>query len=357
MKLERTPFGVTADGQAVDALRIENSRETSCTFISYGATLTSFRMAGRDGTVDELVLGFDNLASYEGAHPYFGATVGRFANRIREGKFIIDGVQYQVDVNKPPHHLHGGSIGFSRRVWEMFPIKRETEAGATFTLTSEDGDQGFPGTVDISLTVLLSEENELSFSYTAVSDKPTPISLINHSYWNLGGACSGSIRGHKLRLNSESFLEVDDLLVPTGRRINVMNTPFDFRSTMPIGSQIDDAGGFDHCYVLSGENALSIPAAVVQEPGSGRSMTLLTISPGVQFYSGNFLNGQATRDGAAEKHGALCLETEEFPDAMNHDNFPIAVLRSGERYERKTIYIFSTVPEKLDLTPPDPYHI
>lgn len=346
MKLERTPFGVSADGAAVDALTITNSKGTSCTFITYGATLTSFRTADRNGKIEELTLGFDSLAGYEGAHPYFGATVGRFANRIREGKFTLDGIAHQVDVNKPPHHLHGGTKGFSRRIWEMFPIKRDSEAGATFTLTSEDGDQGFPGTVDVSLTVLLSEENELSFSYTAVSDRPTPINLTNHSYWNLAGACSGPVHEHLLKLNSEAFLEVDELLVPTGRKINVANTPFDFRRERPIGEKIDEAGGYDHCFVLSGENALSIPAAVVSHPGSGRTMTLLTINPGVQFYTGNFLTGQITRDGAAGKQYAFCLETEEFPDAMNHDNFPIAVLRPGERYERKSVYLFSVQQSK-----------
>jgi aldose 1-epimerase len=341
MKLERKAYGTSSAGEAIDSITMENSKGVSCTFITYGATLTSFRMPDRNGKIEELTLGFDTLAEYEGEHPFFGATVGRFANRIREGRFSIDGISYQLDVNKPPHHLHGGQVGFNRRVWEMFPVKRDTEAGATFTLTSEDGDQGYPGKVDVSLTVLLNEENELSFSYSAVSDKPTPVSLTNHSYWNLAGSCSGPVHHHRVTINSEAFLEVDDRLVPTGRKINVLNTPFDFRSEKQLGRDIEAAGGYDHCYVLSQEHALSIPAAKVHEPVSGRTLTLLTISPGVQFYTGNFLTGAQTRDGKAEKQSAFCLETQEFPDAMNHDNFPLAVLRPGEVYERKSIYLFT----------------
>lgn len=343
MHLERKPFGKTADGLAVDSITIENSRGTSCSFISYGVTLTSFRCADRNGNIEELTLGFDTLSAYEGAHPYFGATVGRFANRIREGRFTIDGVEYQVDVNKPPHHLHGGRKGFSRRVWEMFPLKREKEAGAVFTLTSVDGDQGYPGTMDISVTVLLTEDNELIFTYQGSCDKASPISITNHSYWNLSGAGKGRVYNHLAWLNSDAILEVDEDLVPTGRKMNVMNTPFDFREEKAIGRDMEAAGGYDHCYTLSQENALSIPAAVVSDPASGRRMTLLTVSPGVQFYTGNFLTGQETRDGKAEKQCAFCLETEEYPDAMNHDNFPIAVVRPGETWERKSVYIFDTV--------------
>ncbi|WP_020613886.1 aldose epimerase family protein [Sediminispirochaeta bajacaliforniensis] len=341
MKLERNPFGITSDGKAVDSITMENGNGIRCTFITYGASLTSFRMPDRSGHIDELTLGFDNLASYEGNHPYYGATVGRFANRIAKGSFSIDGIDYKVDINEPPNHLHGGKEGFSRKIWEMFPIRREKEAGATFTLTSEDGDAGFPGTVDVSLTVLLTEGNELIFSYTAVSDKPTPINLTNHSYWNLAGSCSRPIYDHILTLHSDAFLEPDEELIPTGRKINVANTPFDFRSPKAIGRDIEAAGGYDHCFILSHEHALSIPAAEVKDEKSGRSMTVLTINPGVQFYTGNMLSGQLTRDGIAAPHSAFCLETQEFPDAMNHDNFPMAILRPGERYERKTMYLFS----------------
>jgi aldose 1-epimerase len=343
MELERKPFGKTASGEAVDMITIKNSRGTSCSLISYGATLISFKAADRRGNIEELTLGFNNLKSYEGAHPYFGATVGRFANRIREGRFTLDGIDYQLDLNKPPHHLHGGRQGFSRRVWELFPIKREREAGAVFTLSSAEGDQGYPGNLDLSLTVLLTEDNELIFSYKASCDKASPISITNHSYWNLSGACKGDVHDHLAMLNSDAILEVDEDLVPTGRKMNVINTPFDFRIEKRIGEMIDEAGGYDHCYTLSQENALSIPAAVISDPLSGRRMTLLTVSPGVHFYTGNFLTGQETRDGKAEKHGAFCLETEEYPDAMNHDNFPIAVLRPGESWERKSVYLFETV--------------
>ncbi len=343
MQLTRTPYGTTKDGEAVDEFFIENSHGISFKLITYGATITSVKTPDSSGKSDEITLGFDSLDGYEGAHPYFGATVGRVANRIANGRFVLDDTEYQLDKNnKGTHHIHGGLKGFSRRVWEAYPVKKQNEAGVTLSLTSEHMDQGYPGNLDVKLTVMLSEQNELSFSYEAGTDRTTPVNLTNHTYWNLSGECSGDIKDQVLLINSERFLEVDDELIPTGHIAPVEGSPFDFRKPKPIGRDIDATGGFDHCFTLSEENALSIPAARVTDPTSGRVMTVFTISPGIQFYSGNFLQDTATRCGKVGAHAALCLETEEYPDAVNHPEFPDIVLKPKERYLRKTVYQFST---------------
>lgn len=343
MQLTRTPYGTTGDGQAVDEFFVENSNGVSFKLITYGATLTSVKTPDSAGNIGEITLGFDSLEGYEGPHPFFGATVGRFANRIAGGRFVLDDTEYQLEKNnKGKHHIHGGSKGFNRRVWEAYPVKQHDAAGVTLTLTSEHMDQGYPGTLDVKLTVMLSEENELSFSYDAAADRATPVNLTNHTYWNLSGECSGTVLDHVLYLNSERFVEVDSELIPTGHIAPVKDSPFDFRTPKPIGKNIEAAGGYDHCFTLSEENALSIPAARVTDPASGRVMTVFTISPGIQFYSGNFLQDMETRCGKVGPHAALCLETEEYPDAVNHPEFPDAVLSPKDRYLRKSVYQFST---------------
>jgi len=343
MQLTRTPYGTTKNGEAVDEFFIENSHGVSFRLISYGATLTSVKTPDNSGNIDEITLGFDSLDGYEGPHPYFGATVGRFANRIARGRFVLEDTEYQLDTNnKGIHHIHGGVEGFNRKVWEAYPVKKQDEAGVTLSLTSEHRDQGYPGTLDVKLTVMLSEKNELSFSYEAATDRTTPVNLTNHTYWNLGGECSGSIKDHILQLNSERFVQVDSELIPTGQIAPVKDSPFDFRTPKPIGKDLEAAGGYDHCFTLSEENALSLPAARVREPNSGRTMTVFTISPGIQFYSGNFLQDLATRCGKVGPHDALCLETEEYPDAVNHPEFPTVFLKPKERYLRKTVYQFSS---------------
>ena len=342
MQLTRTPYGTTKAGEAVDEFLVENSHGVSFKLITYGASITSVKTPDSSGQIDEITLGFDTLEGYEGPHPYFGATVGRVANRIGHGRFVLGDTEYQLDTNnKGKHHIHGGLQGFSRKVWEAFPVKKQNEAGVTLSLASEHMDQGYPGNLDVKLTVMLSEQNELSFSYDAATNRATPVSLTNHTYWNLSGECSGSITSHLLHLNSERFLEVDEELIPTGHIAPVKDSPFDFRTLKPIGQDLEAAGGYDHCYTLSQENALSIPAARVTDPNSGRVMTVFTISPGIQFYSGNFLNDLSTRCGKVHANAALCLEPEEYPDAVNRPEFPDAVLNPGDRYFRKSVYQFS----------------
>jgi aldose 1-epimerase len=341
LEIERVPFGKTRTGEAVDRFTVRNGEGVSFSLITYGATLTSVIAPDRSGKQDELTLGFDSLGAYEGRHPYFGATVGRYANRIGGAVFRIDETTYELDMNHGRHHIHGGSGGFSRRIWDAYPLKREHEAGVALALHSSDGDQGYPGNLDVKLTVMLSDRNELSFTYEAVTDAPTPVSLTNHSYWNLAGACSGPVYDHRVTLNSDSFVEVDEELIPTGELLPVEGTPFDFRTEKRIGRDLEEAGGYDHCFTLSDEHALSIPAAVVSEPESGRRMEVFTITPGIQFYTGNFLSGLETRCGRVDRHAALCLETQEYPDAMNRENFPDPILRPGQRYFRKTVHHFS----------------
>jgi len=341
MTITRTPYDTTAEGEAVDQFYVANSHGVSFRLITYGASLTSVKVPDKNGKIGEITLGFDCLKRYEGPHPYFGATVGRFANRIANGKFRIGNKEYQLEKNnKGIHHLHGGTGGFSRRVWEAFPIKRKNEAGVSLTLNSPDMEEGYPGSLDVRLDVMLNESNELSLSYEAVTDSATPVSLTNHTYWNLAGECSGRIDGHLVRINSGGYVEVDETLIPTGKVLPSAGTNFDLNEFAPLDGRIRETGGYDHCFTLSEENALSIPAAEVFEPESGRSMTVLTISPGIQFYTGNFLEGIETRCGHADRHHAFCLETEEYPDAMNHPEFPGAVLQPGEHYLRKTVYQF-----------------
>lgn len=341
MTITRTPYDSTAAGEAVDQFYVANSHGVSFRLITYGATLTSVKTPDRKGRIGEITLGFDCLKRYEGSHPYFGATVGRFANRIAQGKFCIGEKEYLLEKNNNGiHHLHGGPGGFSRRVWEAFPIKKENEAGISLSLTSADMEESYPGKVDVRLDVMLNESNELSLSYEVVTDAPTPINLTNHTYWNLAGECSGEIGGHFVKINSDSYVEVDETLIPTGNLIPVEGGDFDFSQLVELGKMLEKTGGYDHCFTLSGENALSIPAAEIYEPNSGRSMTVFTISPGIQFYTGNFLDGIETRCGEANRHNAFCLETEEYPDAMNHSEFPEVILNPGDHYLRKTVYQF-----------------
>jgi len=341
VEIQRNSYGVSKAGEAVDEFYIANSQGVSFRIITYGATLTSVKTPDARGHIDEITLGFDTLDGYEGQHPYFGATVGRCANRIAGGSFFLDDQEYRLALNnKGLHHIHGGPGGFSRRVWEAFPVKKNDEAGVSLNLHSPHLEEGYPGDLDVKLDVMLNEENELSFTYQAMSDRSTPVSLTNHTYWNLTGECGDTIGGHVLHLNSEAYLEVDEQLIPTGTIIPVDGTAFDFTIPTPLSKGLEETGGYDHCFVLSSENALSIPAAHVFEPLGRRNMTVFTISPGIQLYTGNFLNHTGTRCGGVDAHGAFCLETEEYPDAVHHPEFPSVIVPPSERYFRKTIIQF-----------------
>ena len=338
MTLTREKYGETKDGKQVDIFAVDNGW-MSIKVITYGASLVSVEMPDKYDEKEEITLGFDTFEGWEKPHPYFGATIGRFGNRIARGRFEIDGTEYTLAVNDGPNHLHGGIKGFDKVVWEAFPFKLDTEAGVKFCYTGADGEEGYPGNLDITTTISLTSDNRIVFEYKASTDKKTPVNLTNHTYWNLRD--KGTVYDHVLTLNSDSFLEVDDQLIPTGNILKSTGTPFDFASPTRIGDVIEAAGGFDHCYVLNeGEDEMK-SCASLSEPSSGRTMKVSTNQPGVQFYSGNFLTSDVVGRRVYGKHGGMCLETQGFPDAVHHPEFPSAVLEPGEEYHHITIHEFS----------------
>jgi len=316
---------------------------------NYGGTIVSIQAPDRNHQMADVVLGFDTLAEYV-ANPtqYFGATIGRYGNRIANGLFTLDGVSHQLPTNNGVNSLHGGDYGFFRRV---FKPRALPDGGLELTYLSKDGEEGYPGNLNVTVTFHVTDSGELRIDYAATTDKDTVVNLTNHSYFNLKGAGSGDVLGHILTLNAERFTPVDKTLIPTGELLGVAGTPFDFRRLTPIGARIDQdndqlkiAGGYDHNWVLNKSgNALTL-AARVQEPTTGRTLEVQTSEPGVQFYTGNFLDG--TVKGKAGKvyarRGAFCLETQHFPDSPNHPAFPTTELKPGQRYQSTTVYRFGT---------------
>jgi aldose 1-epimerase len=303
----------------------------------------------------DVALGFDHVEPYTGASPYIGATVGRYANRIALGKFTLDGQEYRLATNNEPNHLHGGDAGFDKKLWTAEPLGREVlqggvnGVGVKFTYVSPDGEEGYPGTLTCSVTYTLTDNDELSFDYVATTDKPTVVNLTNHAYWNLAGEASGqTVLDHELTIHAERYTPTDDTFIPTGELAPVEGTPVDFRDAHTIGERIadipGDPGGYDHNFAIDGENKTLRPAAKVKHPGSGRVMEISTTEPGLQFYTGNFLDGTLTGKGgvAYEKNFALCLEAQTYPDTPNKPNFPSCVLRPGETYRQTTVHKFYT---------------
>ncbi|HEV7281025.1 MAG TPA: aldose epimerase family protein [Pirellulaceae bacterium] len=341
MKLTEQPFGTAPAGE-VTKYTIENSRGLSVGLIDYGATLVSVKTPDKNGKVAEITQGFPTLEGYLQRHPYFGSTVGRFCNRIAKGKFTIDGQEYTLATNNGPNHLHGGEEGFDRQLWKAEPFKKADEAGVKFTYVSPDGEEGYPGELTVTATYSLNDQNELKYTFEATTDKATHVNLTNHAYWNLAGAGSGTILDHELTLAAEQYLPVDETSIPTGELANVSGTPFDFTSPKKIGADWDklsgDPKGYDHNFVLEDTSELH-PAAIVIEPKSGRVMEIQTTQPGVQFYTGNFLDG-SEGNGGFERHQAFCLETQHFPDAPNQPKFPSTLLKPGETLRQTTVHRF-----------------
>ncbi len=349
MEVSSRLFGKTENGRDVYAFTIANSNNRTLTVITYGATLQSFRMPDREGNVEELTLGFDTIDGYEGSHPYFGATVGRVANRISNGIFSLKGKEYVLQCNDGSHHIHGGQKGFSRKIWDAYPYSTAGAAGVKLFLESPDGDEGYPGQLDVSLTVSLNEKDTLTFQYKAVTTAPTIVNLTNHAYWNLTGAGRGKIHDHVLQIRSHKYLESDAELIPTGNILPVEGTPLDFREPKPIGKDIEAAGGYDHCFVLDGQ-----PATEVYDPLTSRRMVITTTAPGMQLYTGNFLGGQRDRTGSLESCDAVCFETQAFPDAVHHDTFTPIILNPGETYSSETTMKFTvedTTPSREISSP------
>jgi aldose 1-epimerase len=345
--VDKKPFGATADGHAVEAYTLTNSSGASATIITYGGTITQLHVPDNTGKLGDVVLGFDNLKQYETQSPYFGALIGRVGNRIAKGKFSLDGHDYTLATNNGPNSLHGGTKGYDKRVWTAAPVNSLDGPALRLTLTDSDGAEGYPGTVQVIVVYTLTNTNALRIEYTATTDAPTPINLTNHSYFNLKDAGATDMLGHLLQVHADRYTPVDETLIPTGDIAPVKNTPIDFTQPKPIGRDLKAMGGnpagYDHNLVLRSTTGTLALAATVTEPTTGRHMEVWTTQPGVQFYSGNFLDGSATGKGGARynQYHAFCLETQHFPDAVHHPNFPTIILRPGQTYRQTTEYRFS----------------
>ena len=342
--ITKASFGKTPDGVEIESYTLHNAQGASAKIITFGATLTELMMPDRDGKMGDVVLGFDNLPQYVAKGPFFGTTVGRYANRIAKGRFTLDGKEHQLAINNGPNSLHGGAVGFDHKVWKAEPKEGPEGQSVKFTYVSKDGEENYPGTLTVSVTYTLTDKNELKLQYAAETDKPTVLNLTNHSYFNLAG--SGDILKYILTLNADKYTVVDDTLIPTGEIKSVAGTPLDFRKPTAVGARIADlkeVGGYDHNFVLNGKAGTLREAAKVEDPASGRKMEVLTTEPGVQFYSAIHLDPSIVGKGGAkyQKYGAICLETQHYPDSPNHPDFPSTVLRPGEKFTSETIYKFS----------------
>jgi aldose 1-epimerase len=346
--IDKKEFGKTADGQAVDLYTLTNANGVTAKIMTYGGIITELHVPDRDGKFEDVVLGFDNLKQYLAGHPFFGAIAGRVANRIAKGKFTLDGKEYSLFINNGPNSLHGGKVGFDKKVWKAEPTEKADGVALKMTYTSPDGEEGYPGTLCTTVTYTLTNANELRIDYTATTDKPTILNLTNHSYFNLAGPKSGDILGHELWLNADKYTPADDTLIPTGKLESVKGTPLDFKKPTPIGARIGElknfpGGGYDHNFAINkGGEEYTMTARVV-EPKSGRMMEVFTTEPGVQLYTGNFLDGSLKGKGGVtyHKHQGFCLETQHFPDSIHHPEFPSTVLEPGRTYKQTTIYKFS----------------
>lgn len=310
---------------------------------NFGGILTSLLVPDKNGNLEDVVLGFDDSKSYLEGHPHFGAIVGRYGNRIAKGKFTVDGVEYTLAVNNGKNHLHGGLVGFDKVVWGAEPFQDDKRQGVMLTYVSQDMEEGYPGNLTVKVTYSLTDRDEFTIEYEAVTDKACPVNLTHHSYFNLTAGKS-DILDHEMMINADRFVVVDEGLIPTGELRVVEGSAMDFLSPQTIGSRIDQvSGGYDHTYVLNEGDDEMVLAARVLEPVSGRIMEVYTTEPGVQFYTGNFLDGSLTGKNSVvyEKHYGFCLETQHFPDSPNQPEFPSTILRPGETYTHSTIYRFS----------------
>jgi aldose 1-epimerase len=347
--MSKEPFGRTADGNTIDLITLRNQKGTEVRVMTYGAIILSVRTADRSGHVDDVVLGHDDAAGYFSNASYFGTVVGRYGNRIAKGKFTLDGQVYTLATNNGVNHLHGGTKGWDQALWQADPFQDARGVGVVLTRTSPDGDEGYPGAVSATVTYTLTDDNQLVVDYLAKTAKPTVINLTQHSYFNLSGGKTPDILGHELTINADRYTPVDDTLIPTGELAPVQGTPFDFRTSTPIGARIDQddvqlkrGKGYDHNFVLNRQGEGVSLAARVVEPTSGRTLEISTTEPGIQFYSGNFLDGTVKGKGGVlyGRRSGFCLETQHFPDSPNHPNFPSTVLRPGQNYQSKTVYKF-----------------
>lgn len=355
MKIERTPFGKLANGTPVSLFTLTNANKMVVKITNYGGIVTSVVVPDKEENFEDVVLGFNALAdylkeSYQKESPFFGGIIGRFGNRIAGGKFSLDGTTYTLATNDGAHHLHGGNKGFDRVLWQAEEVYGEEGAGLRLKYESADGEEGYPGRLMVTVTYMLTDNNELQITYEAETDRATIVNLTHHSYFNLSGDVKKNILDHQLMLNADKFIPVDASMIPTGDLQPVKGTPFDFTVPETIGPKMESeheqlryGKGFDHCYVLNGKPGGMKPAASLFEPDSRRFLEVFTREPGIQFYTGNHLTGSLRgKEGVSYvPHSGLCLETQHFPDAPNQPEFPSTVLRPGERYQTETIYKFS----------------
>ncbi|MEU3412872.1 aldose epimerase family protein [Streptomyces sp. NPDC006658] len=343
------PFGTLADGTEVHRWSLENGG-TRMKVLSYGGVVQTLEIPDRHGQYANVVAGFDNIADYVAGSPYFGALIGRYGNRIGKGRFTLDGKPYQLSVNDGDNSLHGGAQGFDKRVWDVEPFTHGTDVGLRLRRTSADGEMGYPGTLRTQVTYTLTRHGDWRIDYEATTDRATVVNLTSHVYWNLAGEGTGGIEDHELSIAAARYTPTDSGLIPTGELARVAGTPFDFRHAKPIGrdlraghEQLVLAKGYDHNWVLDkGITARPEHVATLRDPRSGRTLKIATDQPGLQFYSGNFLDGTLTGTGGRtyRQGDALCLETQHFPDSPNHPAFPSTVLRPGETYRTSTIHRF-----------------
>jgi aldose 1-epimerase len=345
----RNETKVLVDGKPIEVFTLTNATGVEVKAITYGGIITSWRVPDRKGQMADIVLGYDDPAAYiKNNSPHFGAIIGRYGNRIGKAQFTLDGNVYKLAANNGPNHLHGGNRGFDKRLWAATTAKTPSGQGVAFTLTSDDGDEGYPGTLKVRVTYTLTDKNELIVAYEATSDKATPVNLTQHSYFNLAGQGTGDILGHELRILADRYTPVDETLIPTGELAPVEGTPFDFRKPTAIGARINSehpqvqfGRGYDHNWVLArAAGGLSL-AAEVYEPKSGRTLQVSTTEPGLQFYAGNFLDGTITgKDARIYRHRyGFCLETQHFPDSPNKASFPSTTLRPGTTYRTRTVFV------------------
>ncbi|MFB3829556.1 MAG: aldose epimerase family protein [Bryobacteraceae bacterium] len=344
-KVTKQPFGKTTAGEDVDLYTLANRNGMQAAITTYGGIVVSLKVPDRAGKAEDVVLGFDDLQGYLKRHPYFGALIGRYGNRIGQGKFTLNGVEYTLARNNGENALHGGLKGFDKAVWQA----RAEDNRLALSHVSKDGDEGYPGTLSVTVTYTLTDNNELRIDYAATTDKDTVVNLTNHSYFNLSGAGNGDILKHQVMLNADRFTPVDAGLIPTGELKPVEGTPFDFRKPTEIGARIGQPDeqlvrgkGYDHNFVVNGASGTLRLAARVTEPTSARVMEVYTTEPGIQFYTGNFLDGSLTgKGGKVYRHRyGFCLETQHFPDSPNKPEFPSTVLKPGQQYRSTTVYKF-----------------
>jgi len=352
MSITSSFFGTTEDGKEVKLFVLENSNGVTVKIMNYGGIIVSIHVPDKNGAFDDVTLGYDNLNDYiqKGGTYYFGALIGRHANRIEDARFELNGIEYSLYKNDGENHLHGGLKGFDKVVWDAEIVQSNNEEHLQLSYRSKDGEEGYPGNLDVRVTYTLTNDNAIKIEYFAVSDKDTVVNLTNHAYFNLSGHASGDILEHQLMINADRFTLINDQCIPTGEIKEVKGTPMDFTSLTPIGpgllsgyEQIDFGKGYDHNWVLNVSGKGPEKAAELYDPKSGRVMEVLTTKPRIQFYSGNFIKeNEAGKDGARyNKRSGLCLETQYFPNALKHKHFPSPILRAGERYQHTTIYKFS----------------